>query len=159
MNVELINPFITTTINVISTMARVRPIPGRPYVKTERGGFGDVTGLIGLTGKGRRGSFAVSFTKSCICHVVSSMFGDEISEINDDILDAVGEITNMVSGGARAELDRNGHSFEMTFPTLITGRNYDVQHRSNSPVVVVPFRTEGGEFIVEVCMTDPPTAK
>jgi len=32
------------------------------------------------------------------------MFGEEMKEINNEIADAVGELTNMISGQARKEL-------------------------------------------------------
>ena len=74
--------------------------------------------------------------------------------MNDEIKDAVGEITNMVSGGARAELAQKGYNFEMAIPTIITGKNTQVDPISASPVIVIPFQTDAGRFYVEVCITD-----
>lgn len=154
MNAEMINPFINATVNVLSTMAMIQPRAGRPYIKGADEGERDIVGLIGLAGEGKRGAFAVSFSEGCICHVVSNMFGEEFTEMNDEIKDAVGEITNMVSGGARAELAQKGYNFEMAIPTIITGKNTQVDPISASPVIVIPFQTDAGRFYVEVCITD-----
>jgi chemotaxis protein CheX len=46
----------------------------------------------------------VSFTEASILPIVSNMFGEEIKEMNEEIKDAVGEITNMISGQASKRL-------------------------------------------------------
>ena len=139
-------------------MARVVPKAGRPFVKTGASGSGDVTGLLGLVGEGKRGTVAVAFTTPCICRIVSNMLGEEIDTLNDDILDAVGEIANMVSGGARAQLAQTGYDFEMAIPSIVTGGDYTVQVSSVHPVVVIPFETDAGPFFVEVCIGADPSA-
>ena len=36
MNVEFINPFLSSLINVLSTMAQTQLKPGKPRIKTEK---------------------------------------------------------------------------------------------------------------------------
>ena len=81
-------------------MAMVDPKPGKPYVKKDNQARGDVSGIIGMTGSAR-GSLALSFSTKCILKIVSNMLGENHTEINGDVRDAVGEITNMISGVAR----------------------------------------------------------
>jgi chemotaxis protein CheX len=101
MNVTFINPFLGAVVNVLKTMAFTDPTPGKPFVKTSNElSQGDVTGVIGLTGP-VKGSIAVSFTEAAILHVVSNMFGEPLSEINCEVEDAVGELSNMICGDAR----------------------------------------------------------
>ena len=50
------------------------------------------------------------------------MLGEEIQSLDGDIQDAVGEITNMISGGARAELEKMGYSLAMAIPSLSNTR-------------------------------------
>ena len=104
MNVQFINPFLEGTVEVIKTMAFVEPRPGKPFLKRDCRAKGDVSAIIGLTGT-TRGSIALSFSESCIIKIVSNMLGEEITALNGDIKDAVGEITNMVSGVARQKLE------------------------------------------------------
>ena len=100
MDAKLINPFINATLNVLETMAFIKPEAGKPYFKKDDVALGDVSGVIGFTGESK-GTVSVTFNKLCILKIVSSMFGEEMKEINNDIADAVGEITNMISGQAR----------------------------------------------------------
>jgi len=106
MNVKFINPFLEGTTSVLNTMAFIAPRAGKPYLKKDSMAVGDISGIIGLTGAAR-GSLALSFSKGCILKIVSNMLGEEINEINGDIKDAVGELTNMVSGGG-PEKTRSG---------------------------------------------------
>lgn len=150
MNVKLINPFINATINVLETMAFVKVDAGKPYVKTDNLAVGDVTGILGLTGVAN-GTIAVTFEEKCILTIVSNMFGEAMESLNDEIADAVGELTNMISGQARRELEQVGKVFKAAIPSVVIGRNHSIRHYSDGPKIAIPFSTEGGKFTIEVC--------
>ncbi len=148
MKAEYINPFLEATKNVVSTMAMVTPIAGKPYVKKDKKATGDVSGIIGLTGA-RKGAIVLSFSEGAICKIVGSMLGEEYTEINDDITDAVGELTNMISGDARRQLAALGLDFEAGIPTIIRGLGHEIESITKAPVIAMPFTVEGGDFVVE----------
>ena|SRR5438132_14372821 len=101
MDVTFINPFLEAAVNVLQTMAFTETQVGKPFLKGKTPlSQGDVTGIVGLTGD-KNGSLAVSFSEAAILQVVSNMFGEVCKEMNDDVRDAVGEITNMICGDAR----------------------------------------------------------
>jgi len=150
VDVRLINPFINATINVLETMAFMKVSAGKPYVKQDNTAVGDVTGILGLTGVAH-GTIAVTFEEKCILTVVSNMLGETMDQLNEDIADAVGELTNMISGQARKELDELGKVFKAAIPSVITGRNHTIRHYVDGPKIAIPFETNGGEFTIEVC--------
>lgn len=150
MDVRLINPFINATINVLETMAFIRVDAGTPYLKKDNTATGDVSGVIGLTGVAN-GTIAVTFETQCILAVVSGMFGEEMHEINNEIADAVGELTNMISGQARRELEEVGKRFKAAIPSVVTGKNHSIIHYTDGPKIAIPFSTEKGDFTIEVC--------
>ena len=154
MKVEFINPFLKSVLNVLSTMAQINATASKPHLKTDNEAKGDVTGIIGMAGENVKGSLAISFTESCILKIASNMLGEEITEMSNDTSDVVGEITNMVSGGAKAELSQSGYKFDMAIPTTITGKNHTINHNSKGPLIVIPFSTEDGNFFIEVCFED-----
>ncbi len=150
MDVKLVNPFINATINVLETMAFVNVAAGKPYLKTDNIAVGDVSGVLGLTGVAN-GTISVTFEEKCILTIVSNMFGESMESLNHEIADAVGELTNMISGQARRELADVGKVFKAAIPTVITGRNHSITHYSEGPKIAIPFGTEGGKFTIEVC--------
>jgi len=150
MDAKLINPFINATLNVLKTMAFVSTKPGKPYLKKDDMAQGDVTGVIGITGEAN-GSVSVTFDERSILKIVSNMFGEEMKEINGEITDAVGELTNMISGQARKELEEAGKVFEAAIPSVITGKNHCITHITHGPKIAIPFEIEEGIFTIEVC--------
>ena len=129
-------------------MASVTPVPGKPYLKKDKLSMGDISGIIGLTGA-KQGSVVVSFTKECALKVVSSMMMQQYTELDDEVRDAVGEITNMISGDARRQLADLGLKFEAGIPTVISGKNHEIFHSSDGPCIVIPFKCDGLDFFVE----------
>ncbi len=151
MDVKLINPFINATVNVLETMTFVKPEAGRPYLKKDDVAQGDVSGVIGFTGE-TNGTVYVTFDELCILKIVSNMFGEEMKEINNEITDAVGELTNMISGQARKELAETGKVFQSTIPSVITGKNHKLIPMTKGPKVAIPFKTNFGNFTIEVSL-------
>jgi chemotaxis protein CheX len=150
MDVKLVNPFINATISVLEVMAFVTVTAGKPYLKKNNVAVGDVTGVLGLTGVAN-GTIAVTFEEKCILTIVSNMLGETMETLNEDISDAVGELTNMISGQARRELEEMGKVFKAAIPSVVTGKNHSVRHYSRGPKVAIPFTTDGGNFTIEVC--------
>lgn len=153
MDVNFINPFVESTLNVISTMAMIECKPGKPGLKKGKDPLGDVTGVIGMAGEKVTGSMAIIFPSACATRIVSSMLGEEFTEVNDDVLDCVGELTNMISGGAKAKLGEMGYKFEMATPSMITGVGHSVYHKTSGPIIVLPFQIAEGDFYLEACFT------
>ena len=150
MDVKIINPFLNATIKVLKTMAFTEAKAGKPYVKKDRGARGDVSGVIGITGD-TEGSLSISFNEKCICAIVSNMFGETITELNVEVEDAVGEITNMISGDARRELEVAGVLLKAAIPSVVSGKSHVISHMTKGPSIAIPFTTEAGDFTVEVC--------
>ncbi len=150
MDVELAKPFIKAAVSVISTMAFITPRAGKPFVKKNSMAQGDVTGLVGLTGE-KNGSVSLSFSRTCAVAIVKNMLGDDISDIMNDVKDAVGEITNMVSGQARAGLAEKGLVFQGSTPSVIMGDGHTISHMAKTPIMAIPFETDHGGFTIEFC--------
>lgn len=147
---EMAKPFVQATKHVLSTMAMVDPVPGKPYVKKNNTAAGDVSAIVGLTGD-KHGSISISFSKKCAVAIVKNMLGDDIQDIVQDAKDAVGEITNMISGQARAGLAQLGLTMQASTPTVVFGDNHTISHVSSGPVVAIPFTTPQGDFTLEFC--------
>ena len=151
MDVNIINPFLEGTISVIKTMAMMEPVAGKPYLKKGNQAKGDVSGIIGFTGSAR-GSLAISFSRPAILRVVSNMLGENYSDINGEVRDAVGEITNMISGVARKKLESQGFNVHAAIPTIVSGESHAILHVLGGPSIIIPFETDAGPFFVDVCV-------
>lgn len=151
MDVKFINPFLQGTVEVLKKMAFMDPRPGKVYLKENNIAAGDVSGIIGITGDAT-GSLAISFSDPCICHIVGRMLGETFTTANHDVFDAVGEITNMISGVARTYLEKDGMQVYAAIPSVIFGKNHTIDHILDAPSIIIPFSTEAGIFVVDVCI-------
>jgi len=151
MDVEYINPFLSGTLEVLKTMASFQPVPEKPYVKKDDLAHGDVSGIIGITGDAI-GSLAISFSEGCICNIVGRMLGEIFTAIDHEVLDAVGELTNMISGVSRTHLEKKGMTVFAAIPSVVFGANHTINHILKSPSIVIPFSSPNGPFFVDVCI-------
>lgn len=149
MDVRFINPFIESTIHVLKTMSSITARVGRPYLKKDQVAKGDVSGIIGLAGD-VKGSISVSFKEKCILSIVSNMFGETMTVLNDEVKDAAGEISNMISGQARQKLELIGRNLQASIPIVIMGKDHTISHITKDKIVAIPFMTDSGDFTIEV---------
>lgn len=150
MDPALAKPFIKATKDVLSAMAALDIVPGAPYVKKDNIARGDVSAVIGLTGD-KNGTFSISFDRKTAVHLVKQMLGDAVEDIMRDVQDAVGEITNMISGQARVGLVELGLKLQGSTPSVIMGDNHSIAHMTSSFAMAIPFTCEAGTFTLEFC--------
>lgn len=154
MNVKFINPFLDSFLNVIETMASLKLTPSHPQVKLDETAMGDVSGLVGLVGDKAKGSLSITFEKKLALTIMQNMLGEAPTSINDDVCDMVGEITNMVAGGARKQLSEQGFEFNMATPVVASGVNHNIVHISSEKKIIMPFNNLQGRAFIEICLEE-----
>jgi len=154
MDVKMINPFLAAAMHVLKTMAGIDARPGKPFLKKDNLAVGDVSAIIGITGA-TSGSMALVFTEKCIKEIASSLLGEVLTQLNHEVRDAVGELTNMICGDARRRLAEQGFSLQAGIPTIVAGKGHSVMHCTDGPRLAVPFETPHGSFMVEVAFGRP----
>ena len=151
MNAEFINPFITALLNVIETMAQIKLLPGKPSKKNGDAAAGDVSGLIGMVGDDIQGSLSITFEERLIAKIMENMLGEKPDGIDSDVKDLVGELTNMICGGAKIALGELGFDFGMATPIVVSGKNHIINHKVDGKKMVMPFSSEAGSLYLEMC--------
>ncbi|WP_108652322.1 chemotaxis protein CheX [Dongshaea marina] len=151
MRVEFINPFITSLINVMKTMAQLDLQPGKPKKKLDSLARGDVSGLIGMVGPQTKGSMSITFDQGLALEVMRRMLGEAPDELNEEVTDMVGEITNMVTGGAKRILGEEGYEFDMATPIVVSGPNHSISHKTEGMKLMMPFTCDQGRAVIEIC--------
>lgn len=151
MRAEFVNPFLTSLINVLTTMANLTLTPKKPRIKQNEVAKGDISGLIGLIGPKTKGSFSITFEEELALEIMNRMLGERPAKINADVTDMVGEITNMVTGGAKRILAEKGFDFDMATPIVVSGRDHTITHKSDGKIIIMPFESEFGRAYIEIC--------
>ncbi|NTU59524.1 MAG: chemotaxis protein CheX [Deltaproteobacteria bacterium] len=151
MDVRFVNPFITATQHALRTMANLEAERGTPFLKGSFQASADVSGVIGLAGQAK-GAVALSFPWSLARSFYEKITGEELSEGDPAICDAVGELANVVVGGAKAGVSELGLHFQISVPTVISGKNHVIANRSDTACLIIPFHVEGETFWLQVAI-------
>lgn len=72
--------------------------------------------------------------------------------ISRDVEDSIGELTNIVAGGAKTVLAEEGLSFNISIPSVIVGKNHTITSKLDEPIIVIPFQLDKYRFVMEVSM-------
>lgn len=120
MRAEFVNPFLASLMNVLKTMASLELKPQKPRIKKDEIARGDVSGLIGMVGPQTRGSMSITFDEALALEIMQNMLGERPNGLNEEVTDMVGEITNMVTGGAKRILAEGGFDFDMATPVVVS---------------------------------------
>lgn len=149
MDPNFIVPFIKTTKNLFETMFQMAVDVKDPVVKSTHGPSFDVSAIIGMSGD-VEGAVVLSFPRATAQRVVSLFTGADVGGSDEDLSDAVGELVNMIAGGAKAQF--KGRSVSISCPSIVIGTNHVVFGKKDVVCVVIPCSCDCGEFNVEVAI-------
>jgi chemotaxis protein CheX len=74
-------------------------------------------------------------------------------EVNVDVLDAMGEVANMVLGNVKSNLEEELGPMGLSSPTVIYGRNYITHSTAKANWMVIPFLMGDRRITVRLCLT------
>jgi chemotaxis protein CheX len=151
VRVEYINPFLESAIAVFQTMLGVSLVRGEPFLKKTGQPNHEVSGIIGLSGKAQ-GTVVLSMSRSAALSTASALLGQPLTEIAADTADAIGELTNIISGQAKAQLEHL--ALNVSLPSVITGRTHCIEFPKKVTPICIPFTCDWGELAVEVGLSE-----
>lgn len=155
---ELVEAIRNATHDVFSTMLNLELKPGEVFLEKEEAvPASGVVSLIGLAGPWV-GSGSVSCTAEFACKIASHLLQTDYPAMNEDVLDAVAEVTNMIIGNVKTMLEDRLGEMGLSTPTVIYGRNFQTRSAGSQPWTVVPFLLEGERMCVQVCIAPNPDA-
>jgi chemotaxis protein CheX len=96
----------------------------------------DITAMIGLAGQ-LCGVLTVRCGATSAALMASKMVGMELVEGSQDVLDALGEICNMVAGNFKNKVAGMGDGCMLSVPTVITGKDYSLHALADSAAIEV----------------------
>ena len=81
--------------------------------------------------------------------LVGNMLQEEFHVVNREVIDGVGEITNIVSGGVKNGLVGTPWSFSrITVPSVIVGQNYQIAFTQGLQYFAATFEVQDSESVM-----------
>jgi chemotaxis protein CheX len=149
---ELVNAIRMATEEVFTTMLNLSVSAGEVFVeKEEPVPSSGVVSLIGLAGSWV-GSGSLACSASCACKIAAALLMAPYPAIDEDVLDAVAEVTNMIIGNVKTALESRLGAMGLSTPTVIYGRNFQTRSSGNQKWTVVPFTLDDERMCVQVCI-------
>lgn len=148
ISVDLVQPFIFATIETYEKMLGGNTPVAQQYTLNKGTGIGkDISGVIGITGD-LLGSVSLSYDETTALKTLSAFIGIPITELDDDSMDAIGELVNIIAGYAKKFIE--DYSVTISLPTIIKGKGLIVKEPSDVFSFCVPFQSPLGEFELNV---------
>jgi chemotaxis protein CheX len=110
-----------------------------------------VTAMVGLAGT-CNGMVCLHTSRALALCFTAQMLGMDVSEVEDDVNDALGEIANMIGGSFKHHLSNNGNDIKLSTPSVVTGTDYSFSTGRPGDTLTLLFSAKGEEFLVSVVL-------
>lgn len=107
----------------------------------------DCSGFIGVSGA-LQGSIVVSVDQDVAFAAAESFLGSRPTSINAEVIDMVGELTNMIAGASKDRIGIPG--ITLGLPTVISGKGHTVSFANSAHVEILQFSSPHGPLTVEI---------
>jgi len=144
---RLIQPFANCTKDVFSMMLKWETeLIGISTNEAFLSRF-DCSGFIGVSGA-LQGSIVVSVAQEVAFAAAEAFLGTRPTSINAEVIDMVGELTNMIAGAGKDRIGIAG--ITLGLPTVITGKGHSVSFANSAHVEILQFSSPHGQLTVEI---------
>ncbi|MEM5948332.1 chemotaxis protein CheX [Spirochaetia bacterium 38H-sp] len=146
-------PFIEATLGACKDFFGTTAQVGVPYLMSkEDSNSWDVSAFIGISGDSK-GLVVISFPADVACKLTSMLVGTDINDVNDDVVDTIGEAVNIIAGNAKKGYE--SYRLSISLPSVTKGKNHKLAWPDfSSPIIGIPFTTDAGEFLLSVALEE-----
>ena len=147
MKVEHVHPFLASAISTFDVMLKCKLTPREPFVRPSCEPEHEVSGVIGLTGRAK-GAVVLNMCRNAAISASEALLGERPMEIDRDVTDAVGELTNIIAGNAKAKLEHL--TLSVSLPAVFVGSKHALELPHRTDPVYIPFDSPWGYVALEV---------
>jgi chemotaxis protein CheX len=108
--------------------------------------------FIGLAGP-LAGTGSLACSAALACYLCSQLLMTEANSVNEEVLDAIAELTNMILGNVKTDLENEIGVIGLSIPTVIFGKNFKAKTAVNAEWHVVRFQIGDEVLQVRLCLT------
>ncbi|MDD3370753.1 MAG: chemotaxis protein CheX [Alphaproteobacteria bacterium] len=115
---------------------------------------GDISGIIGLVQDQLDGTLILCMPFETLREILPHVLGKTVEITHEMATDAVGELTNMIFGQVKRELNLRSHQIKLGVPCVVSGKGHFVCQFYRGRNMIVPFHLDGKMFQVYVGLND-----
>lgn len=113
---------------------------------------GDVSGVIGIVQAALEGTLTLCMTFETIRSLLPHVVGQAVTVTHEMVVDAAGELTNMIFGQVKRDMAEQGYQLKLGIPCVVSGKGHFVSQFHRGRYMIVPFTLNGQVFQVYVSL-------
>jgi chemotaxis protein CheX len=162
MIVELSNyvePFVEVTVTTLKEFIGIEATPKHPhFLDPDQTHEWDISAVIGLSGM-IKGAVIVSMKTELAIKLTDMLAGPGHKEIDADVIDAIGEINNIIAGNIKPKIP-NGDKIVISIPTIIRGKEHSIAWPSKQTrILCIPHKVFEDDIFHLIVAIDLENAK
>ncbi len=147
---DLYEAICRATEQVFATMLNMEIEPGAPIFEHDyTGRFDGVVSFVGMAGEWL-GTGGLSCDAVFARRIAGSFLMMDFPTVDDDVLDAIGELTNIIIGNVKGTIEQSVGPMALSTPTCIVGHDLTARSLGRNRWTVIRFRC--GEDKLDVMM-------
>jgi chemotaxis protein CheX len=149
---KYIKPFIDVCANVFKDFIGCELTAGHPYFENKNVPQDwDISAIIGLTGEAR-GAVVISMKKELAVKITGMLTGSEHKDLDEEVVDAVGEIVNIIAGNVKRDLEE-AFRLVISLPSIVKGKGHTIKWSANlARIMCIPFTVFENCFCLSVAI-------
>jgi CheY-specific phosphatase CheX len=156
---SFVGAIVLSTTKTLYVQTKLITARRKTYFKEElKGEFtGDISSILKVKVEEKYYWIAISFAEKAYLKIMSTMLGEKIDAIDEDVQDGVSEILSIIIGQTKSLMTRKDEKIAVNFPRSITGKECPPVEQEEgtfsfeeSTVFVIPFTTNKGNFNIEM---------
>lgn len=112
-----------------------------------------ISSLVGMAGA-YNGLVSLHLPSTLAIKIAANINKMNLVEVNDDVRDAMGEITNIIAGSFKLHLSKSGLDIHLSTPSVIFGKEYVISLGSKPEQIALRFAADNEWFMVAVAFDD-----
>lgn len=154
LDVNFVNPFIQAAIDTFGVQANLKVLPGKVSKAKDFESYDiGLIGSIDIQNDAFDGRLLICFPDDVFISIYNAIFGEEYTELNEDVKDAIAEFTNITLGQAKATLNQNsGIVIDRAIPSVLLRENFNEIELGNYESLMIPLATKMGSFYIYILL-------
>jgi chemotaxis protein CheX len=147
---QIIEAVQNATVEIFQTMLGVAIEPVAAF--SDRSSPSVIDGVVSIVAIAGTwvGTGTVTCSAAFACRVCELFLMTEAPSVNDDVLDAVGELANMIIGNFKTAAEALVGPLGLSVPTVIYGKNFTSKSIGTNDWIIMPFKAGKDTFEVRV---------
>ena len=148
VDVNTINPFLSSAVSVIQMTSQITPAIGKPTIQETSFTEDSVLIMLGITGQ-LEGQVIFEIKEESAKLLASKMMmGYEVTQLDDMSMSAISELGNMIMGNSATVFSTQGTLIDITPPAVARGNI--VISRQYAVNLCIPLYKEDGSLLLNI---------